>query len=695
MEKYTKCPIDLQQLQLEIVISEESERDVQRQSLQRVAEEVDDRDWRSRAPASDEPAWASGQGQQQQQQQERSQQRGPQQQQQAQNAGGGQGQQQAQAQQQGKQQGQQQWQGGKELPKIQKAEDLGRQKYVVGAAVEGNDRAIRSVKGILNKLTPEKFDRLLAQLLSVITNAAILKATIALVFESAVAQPTFCAMYADLCLHLSREVPEFPPGEGDTRPIKFKRMLLNTCQDEFEGVAEAREELQQISDAQERAAAEKRVKTRTMGTVRLIAELYRQEVVKENIILVCIRELLEAANPKSVPAEDSIEAACEMITISGKALAASEDKKTRDALDGYMARLQRLQDAKELSSRIRFVVRDVVDMRRNKWVPRRETFTAKKLDEVHAEAEAELGMVTVARIADLPALPVQRAGLTQDDFSLLPPLRGGDEGWEFVGKRSGGPRAFAGSSALVGEYRPPEPLARPAPRPAAPAPAAAAPAAAPAAAARPAASGKPLGPDDIESKSKSLFREFASVGDFSEAATCVRELRDAPKAAGVVDLSGVVVTGLSEVFDATAEKQQAALAGLVVRLAAEGVVKGAELLKGLAHYTEGLEDLSLDIPKAPELLGRVVGAAAAKGALALSELPQLLSKCEGAEPKRKLAGAAFRAAAAEGGGDAKLAQLCAAAGIRAGEFLKADEFDGDLPSVEDWLKSEGLSAVPI
>lgn len=74
-----------------------------------------------------------------------------------------------------------------------------------------------------------------------ITNAGVLKATIALVFESAVAQPTFCQMYADLCLHLSREVPEFPPGEGDPRPIKFKRVLLNTCQDEFEGAAEARE----------------------------------------------------------------------------------------------------------------------------------------------------------------------------------------------------------------------------------------------------------------------------------------------------------------------------------------------------------------------------------------------------------------------------------------------------------------------
>jgi translation initiation factor 4G len=184
----------------------------------------------------------------------------------------------------------------------------------------------------------------------------VLKATITLVFESAVAQPTFCAMYADLCLHLSREVPEFPPGEGDVRPIKFKRVLLNTCQDEFEGVADAREvrrgvalrcagprtgplhtpciwqpaascrrvhasrahtrrarpthahptapqELSNITDAEERAAAEKRVKMRTMGTVRLISELFRQEVVKENIILVCIRELLEAANPKSVPPE--------------------------------------------------------------------------------------------------------------------------------------------------------------------------------------------------------------------------------------------------------------------------------------------------------------------------------------------------------------------------------------------------------
>jgi hypothetical protein len=53
------------------------------------------------------------------------------------------------------------------------------------------------------------------------------------------------------------------------------------------------QELADVKEADERAAAEKRVKSRTLGTVRLIAELYRKDVVSEAIITVCIRELLE------------------------------------------------------------------------------------------------------------------------------------------------------------------------------------------------------------------------------------------------------------------------------------------------------------------------------------------------------------------------------------------------------------------
>ena len=36
-------------------------------------------------------------------------------------------------------------------------------------------------------------------------------------------------------------LPEFPAAEGDTRPMTFRKVLLNTCQEEFEGTHEARE----------------------------------------------------------------------------------------------------------------------------------------------------------------------------------------------------------------------------------------------------------------------------------------------------------------------------------------------------------------------------------------------------------------------------------------------------------------------
>ena len=39
----------------------------------------------------------------------------------------------------------------------------------------------------------------------------------------------------------AQELPEFAPPEGESRPMTFKRVLLNTCQEEFEGAHEARQ----------------------------------------------------------------------------------------------------------------------------------------------------------------------------------------------------------------------------------------------------------------------------------------------------------------------------------------------------------------------------------------------------------------------------------------------------------------------
>jgi hypothetical protein len=45
---------------------------------------------------------------------------------------------------------------------------------------------LKSVKGVLNKLTPEKFDRLLGQLVAAVTSVDVLNGLIRLVFDNAV-----------------------------------------------------------------------------------------------------------------------------------------------------------------------------------------------------------------------------------------------------------------------------------------------------------------------------------------------------------------------------------------------------------------------------------------------------------------------------------------------------------------------------
>ncbi|GFH10238.1 MI domain-containing protein, partial [Haematococcus lacustris] len=496
MERYTKCPVEVQQLGMpEIVISEDFERDQQRQVLQ--------------------PA-----------------------------------------------------------PKIVKASDVGLQAYKPGAQLAPEERAMRTIKGILNKLTPEKFERLLAQLLEVILTADILQQTIALVFENAVEQPTYCAMYADLCLRLSKELPTFPPPQGSNRSIGFRQILLNTCQDEFEGTEAARQALTSITEPHTREVAERNVKKRTLGNMRLLSELYKQDMVKDWIMTQCMETLLTAPKGR-LPTEDNVEAACEMITTAGARLAKSEKAETRSKLDSVLKQLEKLGSERSVPSRIRFIIRDILDQRKANWVARREVFTAKKLDEIRGQAEAELGMISSTLTSVLPSLPSHQrlgGGLLDGDVPLLPPLRSG-----------GGPEVAAAAAG-----KPSKPAATP---------------------------GAPLSDEELERKTGSLLQEYLSTLDKAEALQCVKDL------GSKAWMLSLVKQTLQLVLDSMKEKEQTVLLELLLHLAQQGEISGEHLQEALTAYTECLEDVTIDFPKAPQLLGQCAGMAVAAGVLGWDSLP--------------------------------------------------------------------------
>ena len=79
-----------------------------------------------------------------------------------------------------------------------------------------------------------------------------------------------------------------------------------------------------------------------------------------------------------------------------------------------------------ISSRVRFMLRDILELRKSKWVPRRQKDEAKKISEIHAAAHAELGMMPTAMMPGLAPLPVQaRAGVPGmgQDVELFPAFK--------------------------------------------------------------------------------------------------------------------------------------------------------------------------------------------------------------------------------------------------------------------------------
>jgi hypothetical protein len=56
-------------------------------------------------------------------------------------------------------------------------------------------------------------------------------------------------MYSQLCSALSTRLPQFAPSASSVegKSVSFRRVLLNTCQEEFEGAAQLRSELRSMA----------------------------------------------------------------------------------------------------------------------------------------------------------------------------------------------------------------------------------------------------------------------------------------------------------------------------------------------------------------------------------------------------------------------------------------------------------------
>ena len=77
------------------------------------------------------------------------------------------------------------------------------------------------------------------------------------------------------------------------------------------------------------------------------------------------------------PVEENVEAICQFFNTIGKQL--DESLKSRRINDVYFSRLKELSSNLQLVPRLRFMIRDVIELRASNWVPRREEVNLKLL----------------------------------------------------------------------------------------------------------------------------------------------------------------------------------------------------------------------------------------------------------------------------------------------------------------------------
>ena len=265
----------------------------------------------------------------------------------------------------------------------------------------------------MNKLTPDNFEKMLNLLLEAgIDSAAGLNGLIAQLFEKSLTEVGFCPLYAGLCRQLLEKMPEF---EHDGQTYTFRRVLLNKCQEEFEKgeacVREAEEavvpEYEEIENAGEeegevrrrkltaleiRRKAEERedgirkAKRRMLGNIRFIGELFKQHILTEKIMHECIKKLLQTKPGNEDPNLEDMEALCNLMTTIGKQI---DHEKSIPLMEMYFQRIGVLSVCDKLPSRIRFMLKDVIELRDNNWVTRRKTEGPKKIEDVHKDAKME------------------------------------------------------------------------------------------------------------------------------------------------------------------------------------------------------------------------------------------------------------------------------------------------------------------
>lgn len=183
----------------------------------------------------------------------------------------------------------------------------------------------KKVKSILNKVTLKNIDSLKAELIELITDDSMIEEVVDMMFEKALFEDFFAKVHA----HLTIELNEAFGGK------KVRGFILNKCHKEFQtGIT---------------SGLDDKGKSRMRGNIRFIGELFVGNMIGSIIMKECIEYLIKG------DCDEDLEAMCLLMkTIISKF-----------PIENYFDQMTAIsKDKKKHSSRIRFMMMDIMDLKK-------------------------------------------------------------------------------------------------------------------------------------------------------------------------------------------------------------------------------------------------------------------------------------------------------------------------------------------
>jgi hypothetical protein len=260
---------------------------------------------------------------------------------------------------------------------------------ITEADAMSDEDVVRAMKSILNKLTVEKFESLSVQLIRCgIRNAFHVELLIQEVFEKATTQHHFIDMYADLCDLLNIHFAEHPVGGLDDPKRNFKKILLHCCQASFEKHLTPPKGLAELN-SEDRLVAERQYKMRMIGNIKFVGALLVRKMLASKVMLAIMEELLQDPTP------EALESLASLLTVVGPTFD-TPDWAYRVTLNAIFSQVEKITKKASIDSRVRCLLKDVVDIRNAGWQDRRpkKIEGPLKLEQVAAKAAMETNWVS-------------------------------------------------------------------------------------------------------------------------------------------------------------------------------------------------------------------------------------------------------------------------------------------------------------